>query len=258
MYAIPSEKRTILQKFLHNQLPCNQRNNVRMFEYKPPYCTLCDQILEDQSHVLCCPHCPVRTKIRERFKQDLLRLLVNTNTHETTIRVLTYTINTWLNMNTIPQFPELAPDGSDTLRSAYMFQHEIGWEQFFKGRLHIAWGEMHNHTQHHVSQNHPMDAETWGSKIISLMWKFVLEMWFARNETEHNLDNAGTTIKKRKLVERISWIKTKMDPKLTHPYKETTHTSLFELPPPNLEMIIDQLQTIYHKHRLNPETFDVT
>jgi hypothetical protein len=183
---------------------------------------------------------------------------VNTNTHETTIRVLSYTINAWLNMATQPSFVKLAPDASTTLRAAYNFQHQIGWEQFFKGRLHIAWGEMYNYTQHHSHHPTQLDAETWGSKVISLVWEFVLDMWFARNETEHNLDNAGTDIKKRKLIEQIVWLQKQLDPRIKHPYITTTAQSLFDLPLSNLDIMGDQLQTIYHRHRLNPETFDVT
>jgi hypothetical protein len=129
MYAITPEKRTIIQKFIHNQLPCNQRNNV-MFEYNPPYCTLCDKVTEEQSHVLCCPKCPARADIRTKFKNDFLWLLVDTNTHSTTIRALTFTINAWLYMAPLPLLRDLAPEASTTLQEALEFQRQIGWEQF--------------------------------------------------------------------------------------------------------------------------------
>jgi hypothetical protein len=228
------------------------------FEYKPPYCALCEQVLEDQSHVIRCPKCPIRHEIRNQFKKDFLRLLVDTNTHSTTIRVLTYTINAWLNMATIPTLRDVAPKASTTFHRAYDFQHQIGWEQFFKGRIHIAWGEMHNHTQENTNTTHPLDAETWGGKIISLLWEFVLKIWFARNDSEHNLENESTAIKKRKLIERILWVNTKLDPRLKHPYRTSTAASLSVLPVSNLDIMMEQLHSIYHRHRLNPTTFDVS
>jgi hypothetical protein len=39
----------------------------------------------------------------------------------------------------------LIPDASDALKQAIDFRREIGWENIFKGRLDITWGEMYNH-----------------------------------------------------------------------------------------------------------------
>jgi hypothetical protein len=183
-----------------------------MYEYKPPYCTLCENVIEDQAHVLRCKNCPEREKIRDIFKKDLLRLLVNTNTDTAITRVLTSTINAWLNQAPIPSVEILVPDASETLKEAIQFQQEIGWENIFKGRLDIAWGEMFNHPH---STGTPIDtrkiiAESWGTKIVTLIWTFFLDVWFARNNTEHNLDEKSVEIQKRKLVEKISWIRKKL------------------------------------------------
>jgi hypothetical protein len=136
LQTLSQGKKFIITKFIHSQLPWNHRNNV-MYKYKPPYWTLCDIINEDQAHVLRCQKCPERAKIREKFKTDLLRLLVNTNTDTAITRVLTATISAWLNQAPIPSVTELIPDASEALRQAVQFQKEIGWENIFKGRLHI-------------------------------------------------------------------------------------------------------------------------
>jgi hypothetical protein len=154
----------IIQKFVHSHLPCNLRNSV-MFEYKPPYCSLCNNIQEDQTHVLRCDKCPDRKNIRDKFKKDLYKHLVNTNTNTNTTltRVISCTINAWLNSAPLPKLLDLVPDASITLKKAYEFQHKLGWEIFFKGRWDIAWGEMYNFekTRHNsIDTSRPMDAET--------------------------------------------------------------------------------------------------
>jgi hypothetical protein len=116
-----------------------------------------------------CPLCPKREELRKKFKKDLLQLLVNTNTNTTVIRVLTSTINAWLNSAPIPNIQEIAPDASNTLNQAHNFQKAIGWEQIFKGRLSFAWGEMYNFEQQLLKQqnsNHRMiTAESWGTNV---------------------------------------------------------------------------------------------
>jgi DNA-directed RNA polymerase subunit M/transcription elongation factor TFIIS len=146
-----------------------------MFEYKPLFCSLCNNIQEDQSHVLRCSKCPERNNIRTKFKKELYKYLVNTNTNTTVTRVISYTINAWLNNETLPKLSELAPDASPTLKKAYTFQQSIGWENFFKGRLDIAWGEMYNYEKStSVSNNNgnTMDTETWESKMLDIIWNF--------------------------------------------------------------------------------------
>jgi hypothetical protein len=123
----------IIQKFDHSHLPCNVRNNI-MYEFKPPYCRLCPNTQEDQIHVLRCKECTERGKIRDNFKKEFYVYLINSNTNSTNARVLSYTINAWLNNAPIPKLSEIAPDASPTLIKAFNFQHKIGWKIFFKGR----------------------------------------------------------------------------------------------------------------------------
>ena len=105
--SIPENKKLIIQKYIHNQLPCNFKNNM-MYEYKPPFCTLCKDTIEDQCHVLRCPNCPTRSMIRQKLKKSLRALLINTNTDDTVTRVISSTINAWLEMKTLPTIKDLA------------------------------------------------------------------------------------------------------------------------------------------------------
>jgi RNase H len=259
LQTLTQGKKMIITKFNHSQISCNHRNNV-MYEYKPPYCTLCANVHETQSHVLRCKNCPVRTQLRDKFKKDLLRLLVNTNTDTAITRALTSIINAWLNEVPIPNIETVVPDASETLKQAVKFQKDIGIENIFKGRLHIAWGEMYNHSHSTgpPSDNRKLLAESWGMKIVTLIWDFVLEMWFSRNETEHNLESNTVEIQKRKLVEQIIWIREKIDKRVSHPYTEIQEAELRKLPTNNLAIMVDQIQNIFKKHRLNPEDYDIS
>jgi hypothetical protein len=80
------------------------------------------------------------------------------------------------------------------------------------------------------------------------MWDFVLAMWFARNEIEHNLDSKHVEIHKRKLVEQISWIRKKIDKRVVHPFINITDTALRALPIKNLKIMLEQTQNIYIKN----------
>jgi hypothetical protein len=103
-----------------------------------------------------------------------------------------------------------------------------------------------------------MDTETWGSKMLDIIWNFVLEMWFARNLSEHNLDNKATEISKRKTIEQLTWIRDKIPTTITHPYKNINQENLMKLPASNLSIMCDQLLNIYEKHLLNSDKFEVT
>jgi predicted RNA-binding Zn-ribbon protein involved in translation (DUF1610 family) len=247
LYQMSENKKLIIKKFIHTQLPCNYRNSV-MFDYKPPFCTLCNLVVEDQNHVLRCPKCPKRNIIRKKFKNEFRALLINSNTNETIARVLSFTINAWIEHKQLPKLDDLAPDASAVLRKAYNFQTTIGWEQLFKGRIDIRWGEMFNHekqqqTYKQQSTKYATDTETWGSKIIILTWQIVLDCWFARNEVEHNLGENGAEITKNKLIEQITWINGKIQPETIHPYKYIDEENI----------MVDQLINIYTKDRLNRE-----
>ena len=90
------------------------------------------------------------------------------------------------------------------------------------------------------------------------MWNFVLDSWFARNEVEHNLDNNATEISKKKLIEQISWLNRKIDHKVTNPYSNITEDELRNLPKNNLNIMVDQINNIYMRDRLNPAIDDIS
>jgi hypothetical protein len=57
----------------------------------------------------------------------------------------------------------------------YETQANIGWQHFVRGRMVIEWGNLiNNHiaTQRQNSSN----TENWGTKLLSINWKYILEL----------------------------------------------------------------------------------
>jgi hypothetical protein len=83
------------------------------------------------------------------------------------------------------------------VRIAITKQNNIGWDHFVRGRIAIEWGYLINrHLKEKNILPEEMDAEIWGAKLISINWKYVLEMWKLRNGEEHGTD--AVTIEKKK------------------------------------------------------------
>jgi hypothetical protein len=64
------KEKTTIYKFIHNRLPCNERNNL-YYPYKPSKCTMCPDINEDQMHFLKCKNCMERNKRRDQFFKEI-------------------------------------------------------------------------------------------------------------------------------------------------------------------------------------------
>jgi hypothetical protein len=59
-------------------------------------------------------------------------------------------------------------------------QQSIGWDHFVRGWIAIEWGNIINHhpaTKPHIHIN----AEDWGTKLLAINWKYILELWAVRN-----------------------------------------------------------------------------
>jgi hypothetical protein len=53
-------------------------------------------------------------------------------------------------------------------------------------------------------------------------------------------------------------VQNKLNTSIDHPYKEIDDTSLMKLPVNNLNIMVDQIENIYERDRLNPENYDVS
>jgi hypothetical protein len=92
----------------------------------------------------------------------------------------------------------------------YNTQANIGWQHFVRGRIIIAWGSMiSNHLA--TQKTHIFNAEQWGTNLLSINWKYILQLWEARNKETH-----GDTPKKSEVIKRQNMIDELLHIKSTH------------------------------------------
>jgi hypothetical protein len=79
---------------------------------------------------------------------------------------------------------------------------------------------------------------------VSIMFSFVLDMWYCRNDKEHEKDlNESTTVKAR-LLAKIDWIKSTVTRQELRHYKYLDIAQLAKTPIYNLVMLAEQLCTL--------------
>jgi hypothetical protein len=203
-------KRRILQKYIHKRIACNKRENL-YYPYLSSHCKLCEGIEECQNHILQCNRCDKRKELREKLLKTLTYTLKELRTNKTTTIVLTHYIKSWLEGAETPNLQDVEPEASITLQQAIEDQNKLGWNQIFCGRISNEWGTLHNHdiqsTDHGLFKP---TAERWGTKVIGLMFEYVLDCWTIRNEKEYDkADEESETTTKKKLIRKLIWNKTK-------------------------------------------------
>ena len=89
----------------------------------------------------------------------------------------------WLEPNDKETFDETTIKPNKYVQAAITAQQNIGWEHFMRGRITMQWGDLINHhLKDSKIQPEEMDAEQWGTKLININFKYVLELWDLRNE----------------------------------------------------------------------------
>jgi hypothetical protein len=149
-----------------------------------------------------------RTLIKLQFKEALEEFLSESHTPDAVKISLISGIFSWMSGNTAPT---LAREASLELREAYSIQGKIGWGQFIRGRIAIQWsGLIAFHLTCQAKATNPytkkkamekMTAERWGTRLISIVYDYVLRLWDRRNIDEHGATSEEeTSTKRRKLL----------------------------------------------------------
>jgi ribonuclease HI len=243
----PISQRMSLIKFLHKLWPCNHREGV-YYEYRNSSCVFCQDVVETQDHVLCCP-CPKREVLRMKYLSNLRVLLKHMKTNDDIITVLLHYLSTWLSGNMPLTVNELLPNPSDAMITAVVAQSAIGWGQFFKGRMSIQWAYLFNHdpTRPLLQVVNPF-VDKWGTSIIKLSMEFVLTAWEIRNDIEHDVDGDPLMAQKKKLVQKILWFISQIPSHIIPEYEDLYFEDLIYLPLPNLL----HLEAILHPRLWRP------
>jgi hypothetical protein len=207
--ALPRKDRLSIQKFIHKRWAINHRE-AKYHNHWQPAGSVCDNQDEDEDHILRCTS-DRRNKIRDEMRDVLHEFLKQPHTPDAIRISLTSGIFARLNEREVP--PPAKSASADFI-TAYKVQGEIGWGQVMRGRTAVHWSTLiqYNIDSMNKSDNpynkkssvDKMTAERWGTKVVSILYDFVLRLWDQRNIDEH-----GDTIKcqtattKKKLLREV-------------------------------------------------------
>jgi hypothetical protein len=207
--ALPSKDRMRIQKFIHKRWATNHRE-AKYYNHRQPACSVCDNQDEDEDHILRCTS-DRRNKIRDEMREELHEFLKQPHTPDAIRISLTSGIFAWLNEREVPP---PARNASAELITAYKVQGEIGWGQVMRGRIAVHWSKL---IEYHIDSMNKSDnpynkkssvdkmtAERWGTKLVSILYDFVLRLWDQRNIDEHgDTIKSQTATTKKKLLREV-------------------------------------------------------
>jgi hypothetical protein len=245
IHKLTMGQKTTIQKYLHNRLPSNYRENL-YYPYLTKYCKCCENETETQEHILICTSCEKRNKLRTTYILNLKNYLQSTFTNEVMIRVIIHYVSQWLVGQQGATLIEIAPDATYKIRQAVEAQHTIGWGHFLKGRIASKWKELYAEASRSV-RNHPTrlpSPDLWGTQIIYLTFNFVLDIWYSRNEVEHTKDNENIALVKERLIRKMMWTKGTMTVEELRHYRNVQREELETSPMNNLHMLAQQLMVM--------------
>jgi hypothetical protein len=244
LYCYSTKKQTIIQKFIHERIACNSRES-KYYLHRSPHCHLCKESIEDHNHILKCKMCSNRNLLRKKFIMQIGDKLKLLGTNQDSTRLIIMSLTNWLDNKAHPNIFEVVPDASSYLVQAMKEQSEIGWDQWFRGRISNTWGYLYqNDVQNgRALVNHP-SADKWGKEVITITWNFVLECWFERNCNEHDSKGDPITRAKQKMTDEIMWHMDQKEEEIPSQYLCTTTEELLLLPQQNLKIMLEQMKKV--------------
>jgi hypothetical protein len=247
LQSFGAAQRISIQKFIHDRAASNYRENL-YYTYKSPFCATCGVEQETLCHILKCNKCSKRHLLRKKYMMNMKDKMIYLGTNADTVRVVTTYLRAWLYDLDYPNILDVAPDASPHLKRAVTEQNDIGWGQWFRGRVSTTWSELYNHDIS-VPTNivkYP-STKRWGKELLKITWQFVLECWYSRNLCEHDTDGDPITRAKDKLVEEILWNIKNKEESVPSQYKTLKYEELIIQPKDNLCIMNEQLKQLYKK-----------
>ena len=140
-------------------------------------CPLCQCILEDNQHVLCCPDLQAQDKMRT-LQSDLCKKLAEENTYPPLMVAIASRLQSW------HQGLPLEPYQHErAVRNAIAEQDLIGWWNFSLGRVSVKFAAIQN--KHYESMGLRRTGAVWARKLITELNKILWQMWEHRNNVLH-------------------------------------------------------------------------
>jgi hypothetical protein len=189
---------TRIVKFIHGWLPTQKRLHMEG-EASSPRCPLCKDLLEDNLHLLCCSHERMK-EVQKKIPQFLEKSLHDYGNSE-----IWNILEVGLESSTAGEWTADIKFVSPEWKEAIKEQNEIGWVHMYKGRIgNKLLQAVAEHYKELGLNQMSYNGERWAKKLITNIWKTILELWSTRLEILHDTDKVGKErLRKEKLKTRI-------------------------------------------------------
>ena len=221
MKGMPVSKQVKICKYMHNwQNTGRQKQKFAQSagldtedeENKKQYvCPFGCGRVEHNQHYLRCRRSP-------KYNHKLMCLksikdwMVKNNTSKLMRIVIQMRMADWINGDRMPRINVREEEGGMRVQKAVDEQDEIGWDQFFKGRLSKEWQLIQDEEYQRLSNQGEkvLKHQTglwWTARLIRLIIYFALNEWQVRNDTLHETKDKTAREATRN---RLKMIATKM------------------------------------------------
>ena len=204
-----NKKRIHYTKLVHNILPTNKvvhRHNPAA--QKCPTCANCPH--EDRYHIMRCG-----AQSRDNWRAETITVLEHRckqlNTVPGLALVLVTGISQWLNGQDTMSPKDFPPKYNQLV----LQQNDIGWRQFFNGRMSTEWARIQDnyiyiaslrrsdelrHTPMRQQRQQPRfrNGTHWTGEYITVLWQQWYKVWFQRNATIHGHDRASRALQQQR------------------------------------------------------------
>jgi len=163
-----------IAKLIHEWLPLQGSFNV---EASPAMlCPQCLQAHEDSWHFLECKD-PERQKLFNQLHRDLQQIHTNNSIDPYLFQLLWQGL-LWIRTDT--DINEQLQDYPTQYKPLFERQRAIGWEPLYYGQIAVTWAHFIDSTT-----NGKTSGMIFYSRVIKLIWQYLLLVWTARNSTLH-------------------------------------------------------------------------
>ena len=201
--------RTRITKFVNKILPSNSKLHQQDKQHSSK-CPSCNEI-ETNHHISACSN-PRRTQQRNNMFQTVKKAMEKTSTHIQAQEIIMHGLKAAVTQGIEKvDNTELSFEPSGIIKLALQEQNNIGWTNFYKGRMSKKWEQVQ---QQHYKKTKPKKTDThrWATSIILAMWQGLLLIWEDRNNDQHGRDTNEKFGKEReKLLQKIDQLYTQKE-----------------------------------------------
>ena len=160
---------------------CGTGKMLKYYKYQHhSNCPLCNDPLEDTTHVLRCKHKQATKTWEEQFK-SFKTWIRKTSIHPDIADAIILNLKEW-RAQRVPRTLDNAPR---EINRAILEQSQMGWQNFIEGFWTKSWLDIQNN--YFKAMESPRSAILIMSKAQRRIWKIAWQMWLERNSHLHNV-----------------------------------------------------------------------